>query len=247
MTACLDTLGPRQQRDVAVEVAGRTIEGRVRLAVGERTQLVETWYGRADGRRHLRAWLRHLVGCVALADAAPRSVVQSNEKRYVARFVYPRVAPDTAARELARWVDLHDRARCERLPFVAKVSWEYAYHRRRAERLAASADGVDLAQVEGLGDYALVDAHGTTGSGTRTVNTAMDEALGESRSTWGRDDDARGFPVRDDDAIRLVFRDVLDWEALVARTDLLPLARSMLRPLADAVLDGADEARAVGP
>lgn len=250
MTACLDTLGPREHRDVEVEVAGRRIEGRLRLAVGERTQLVETWYGRPDGRRHLRARLRHLVGCIALADDEPRSVIQARA-RYgsgIDRFVQPCVAPDVAERELARWVELYERAPRERVPFVAKISWDYAEHRRTAERRAATADGVDLADVEGLSDFELVMAHGQTGKGKSTVHAAVDKALDEAHDTWGRDDDnAYGFPLRDDHAIRLVFRDLRDFNALVEQTDLLGTALRLLRPLADAIDAGSAEAREVGP
>lgn len=247
MTATLDRLGPREHRDVAVEVAGRTIEGRLRLAVGERTQLVETWYGKADGRRHLRAWLRHLVGCIALADDRPRSVLQSRERYGVQPFVYPCVDPDTAAHELGKWVALYERAPLERVPFVAKVSWDYAEHRRKAERLAAGADGVDLADVEGLGDLELVMAHGETGRGRTTVGTCIDKALGDAHDTWGHDDAGPySFPLRDDHAVRLVFRDLRDFNDLFDQTDLQHEALRLLRPLADAIDAGSAQAREVG-
>lgn len=247
MVACLDELGPREHRDVDVEVDGVTIGGRLRLAVGERTQLVETWYGKEDGRRHLRAWLRHLVGAVALAEERPRTVLQFRS-RYgsgtaIDTAVYPPLAPDRATRELRRWVDLHDRCQRERVPFVAKVSWLYAQNRREAERIAASVDGVSLADVEGLSDFDLVMAHGDTKQGRTTVHRAMDRALDWSHDAWGREEtDRHSFPERDSHDHRLVFRDVLAWEDLTEQTRLLPLAIDLLRPLADAVLDGADQA-----
>lgn len=249
MTACLDRLGPREHHDVEeVEVAGRRIEGRLRLAVGERTQLVETWYGRADGRRHLRAWLRHLVGCIDLPEQAPRSVIQARA-RYgsgIDRFVYPFVDPATAAVELARWVDLYERAPRERVPFIAKVSWDYAERRRTAERTAATADGVDLAEVEGLSDDELVQAHGDTGSGKSTVRALIDKAITEAHDTWGHDDvDRYSFPLRDDHALRLVFRDLREFADLLEQTELRSEALRLLRPLADAISAGSAEAREV--
>lgn len=247
MVACLDELGPRHDHDATVELGDVTIEGRLRLAVGERTQLVETWYGREDGKRHLRAWLRHLVGSIELADDRPRTVLQFRS-RYgggtrVDTAVYPPLNADTARHELRRWVDLYDQCRHERVAFVAKVSWLYALHRRRAERIAASADGVDLADVEGLSDYELVMAHGATKRGKTTVHRSIDLAIDEPHGEWGREEsDTRSFPERDNHDVRLVFRDVLRWDDLVEQTELLPLAIDLLRPLADAYLDGAEEA-----
>ena len=244
MTACLDRLGPRAHRDVTVTVAQRTLEGRLRVAVGERTQLVETWYGRADGRRHLRAWLRHLVGTITLADEEPRTVIQARAQHGsgVERHVLPPVAPDTAAHELARWVELHDRARCERVPFVAKVSWEYARNRRRAERIAHREGGVPLAEVEGLTDPELMAAHGQVARGRTSVSDSVLRGLSEAHRVWGREDDDRGFPEREQSHVRLVFRDVQRWDDLIRRTDILDESLRLLRPLVDAVLDGAAEA-----
>jgi exodeoxyribonuclease V gamma subunit len=248
MVARLDRLGPREDRDVTARVAGTTIEGRVRLAVGERTQLVETWYGTEDGKRHLRAWLRHLVAQVHLAEDRPRSVLlfRSGSENEVDAAVYPSLPADVAADGLRRWVELYERCRHERVPFVPKVSWQYALDRRRAERLAATADGVDLADVEGLSDAALTEGHGDTGRGRNTVARLVRRGVANAHRTWGRDDgDARAFPERDGDDVRVVFRDVLRWEELVARTDLLPLAIDLLRPLADAVTAGEPEAEQV--
>ena len=249
MIACLDQLGDRVHRDVEAPVGGRTIEGRLRVAVGDRTQLVETWYGRPDGRRHLRAWLRHLVGAVACPDDELRTVVQARA-RYgsgIDRFVYPPLAADTASHELGRWLDLHDRARRERVPFVAKVSWEYAYHRRDAERIAHEHGGVPLEAVEGLRDEDLVAEHGDVARTKHaTVARCVEKARSEAEQRWGRDDDDdRSFPEREQPHLRLVFRDVQRWEDLIAHTDLLDESLRLLRPLVDAVLDGAAEARGV--
>ncbi len=246
MTACLDALGPREQRVVTVEAGGRTIEGRLRLAVGEdRTDLVETWYGRPDGKRHLRAWLRHLVGAIALADDGPRTVVQARGQHRIEPFVYPCLPADVARHELGRWVDLHDRARVERVPFIAKVSWEHAWHRRKAERLAHEQGGVPLEVVEGLGDSDLIGEHGGVGKGKTTVASLVRRGWDEAHRLWGREDDDRGFPEREQPDIRLVFRDVQRWEHLISRTDLLDESVRLLRPLVDAVLDGEAEAKEI--
>ena len=224
MTTCLDQLGPRDHWPVEVAVAGRRLEGSVRVAgrKGEGFQLVETWYGKADGRRHLRAWLRHLAASVDRPDARLRTLIQARADNSggVRRFLYPAMAADTAHAELRRWLDLHDRARCERVPFVAKVSWTYVQQRREAERIAHEEGGVPLEEVEGLSD---------------------DEKL------WGRDDVDRGFPEREQPHVRLVFRDVQQWGDLVRRTSLLEESLRLLRPLADAVTDGKAAAGEVCP
>lgn len=246
MTACLDRLGPRRQQDVRIEVGGRTIEGRVRLAEGDRTHLVETWYGRPDGKRHLRAWLRHLVASIALADVEPRTFVQARGTQGIERFLYPWVAPDAAAHELTRWVDLHDRARCERVPFIAKVSWAYAEQRRRAERVAHEQGDAPLEVVEGLSDTELMAEYGGVAASKRTtVSSLVTKGWDEAHRLWGREDDNRGFPEREQPDIRLVFRDVQRCEHLIARTDILDESVRLLRPLVDAVLDGEKAAKGV--
>ena len=244
MTACLEQLGPREHRAVRVELDDRVLEGRVRLAVGGRTQLVETWYGRADGRRHLRAWLRHLALAAELPELEARTVVQARA-RYgdgIDRFVYPRVTADVARHELQRWVEVHDAARRERVPFIAKVSWEYAFRRREAERIAHEEGGVPLAEVEGLSDSDLMAEHGGIARKRTTVASTIARGWDDAHRLWGREDDDRGFPERDAPHVRLVFRDVRAWSDLIGRTGILEESIRLLRPLADAVLDGADEA-----
>lgn len=248
MTACLERLGPREQRDVRVELDDRVLEGRVRLAVGEgRTQLVETWYGKADGRRHLRAWLRHLAVAAQFPELEARTVVQARA-RYgsgIDRFVYPSVPADVARHELQRWVEVHDAARRERVPFIAKISWEYAFRRREAERIAHEHGDVPLEEVEGLGDSDLMAEHGGIARKKTTVASTIAKGWEEAHKLWGREDDTRGFPERDAPHIRLVFRDVRAWQDLIGRTGILEESIRLLRPLADAVLDGAQEARQV--
>ena len=74
----------RDRADSPMEIAqalGVThlLEGSVRVAghEGEGFQLVETWYGKADGRRHLRAWLRHLAAAVDRPDERLRTFIQA--------------------------------------------------------------------------------------------------------------------------------------------------------------------------
>ena len=62
---------------------------------------------------------------------------------------------------------------------------------------------------------------------------------------WGREDDDRGFPEREQPHLRLVFRDVQRWEDLIRHTDILDESLRLLRPPVDAVLDGAAEAKEV--
>lgn len=246
MHTLLDRLGEtREERPVAATVGEVRVEGSVTVAVGDRTQVVETWYGQPDGKRHLRTWLRHLVVCADDGLAGVRTVVLHREKQDVTASVHPTMAPDTALRELAAWLDWYERCRDERMPFVAKVSWIYASARREAECLAADTDGVSLADVEGLEDAELVATHGASGAGRRTVASVLDGGLDAAHRAWGRGEDDRSFPARMDDDVAVVFRDLQRWEDLVAGTDLLPLARRLLRPVVDSLRLGEVEAAEV--
>lgn len=248
MVALLEELGPREHRHVRIDLGGRRVEGRLRLAVGERTQVVVTEYGRANGRRHVRAWLQHLAACAALADEQPRTVLQcraDGREPGVEVFVHPGMAADAARHELGRWVDLHDRARCERVPFVAAVSWVFAQQRVEAERLAVEHGGADPDEVQGLDDVELVARFGQAGKGRVTVGSRVRGALAEAHKAWGREDDERGFPERQQPDVRLVFRDLLRWDDLIRHTDLLDLAVDLLRPAVTSLHAGEAEAAAL--
>ena len=243
IAAGLRPLGERSDQPVDIEVAGTRIQGTVRLAVGARTQVVETWYGQANGKRYLRAWLRHLVANVAMPDERLRTVVLRREGKVdVEATVLPPVDPDRARWELGRWLETYRDSRRRRVPFVPEVSFPYAQGRRAAELLAVTC-GVDLVDVEGLTDEELRDRHGHVTDGDDSVAGLLDDARGAGQQAWERD----RFPAREDDAVRLVFRDAYRWEHLVARTDVLPLSRDLLRPLVDAVAHGEAEAAEVAP
>jgi hypothetical protein len=232
---------------VQVDVGDRRIEGRLRLAVGDRTQVVFNQYGTENGKRHVRAWLQHLVVCAALPDERPRTVFQyrtgTGRDPGVDLVVHPNIAPDTARHELSRWLELHDRARRERVAFVATVSWTYACQRRTAERLAVEHGGADLAEVEGLNDFELLEQYGSVARGKQTVGDRLGKALKDAGDAWGREDaDSRGFPEREQPEIRLVFRDLLRWDDLIRQTDMLDVAIDLLRPAIDAIAAGEEQA-----
>ncbi|MFT4837863.1 MAG: exodeoxyribonuclease V gamma subunit [Nonlabens sp.] len=216
---------------------------------GVRT-ICELAYRRPGPTLYLPARMAQLALAVQLPDVGVQVVLvhRAATGNGTGVTVLPSLPPELARAELAAWIELHRRSRTQRVDLIPNVSWAYQSTRRGAE-LAAVDAGHEAVDVEGATDDELTQLAGDVAyiAGVRTkmtVSLGLDKARSAARRVWEGDQWSKVPPARDDDTNRLLYRHAPLFEELAARTTLLATA-GILRPLVDAVEDGADAATSI--